>query len=710
MRPILNQKTRLAAGILFLVVAVSAITLVHINPTITTPTRSNQTRTASILKGLVKEIAVLQEMTAIKDYLTGVDLFFTHRGTNPFNTVTMLVLDTGYHILGRKDFPAASTIEGDLTRINLDRPLKLGKGSRFFLGFYSGDGTDAGTVSLLFNRADSLTGHPLWVAFVKNDDLLASARDRTYTMPGNLMVRTYETDTSEFMMAKYILYLLALLLAAVIAWYIPIRNFLARKNLLPEWFFAAVALPFAAIFAVITPPLQVPDEGSHFLKSYDVSEFHLFTAEKTSPVSLMKLDSAFMDLHFSAGKKVTAGEIRSHFKDRLVPGKRAVTFPPPYVVPYLPQAAGIFLGRMVNASPLTLMYLGRFFNLIVSIMLMFFAIRTIPQFKWLLLLLALMPKTIFLFGSLSYDSLTISLSFLAIAVFLHYAFGTKRDLGIRELLVMGALVLLLLLCKPPYFLIGLLFFFIPPKRFGKLYRYLMIGIGVAVVAVVLLKGLPMLSSAGSGKTETSVSADDQRVIRPEEQTKVILNDIPGYLKLIVNSSFVKNRDYLTESFVGLLGWIDVELPSAITWSYLLLILVCAVSIAGPDLPLGVWKRLLLLFILAAGFVVISTAMYVYATAPGRDQVYGIQGRYFIPLAPLFFMLFYNRYISPRLEVLFSPRRQEYIQAKAKAKPALLQEITGEETFSKWFGLFALVFSSVTLIYSVYITLIRYYNI
>jgi uncharacterized membrane protein len=104
-------------------------------------------------------------------------------------------------------------------------------------------------------------------------------------------------------------------------------------------------------------------------------------------------------------------------------------------------------------------------------------------------------------------------------------------------------------------------------------------------------------------------------------------------------------------------------------------------------------------------------MYVYATRPGRDRVFGVQGRYFIPMAPLLFMLFYNWYFNPMLNLLFSVRRKEYNKAKPKAKPVILKEILDrEQLFDKSLYLFLTFFCVFTLLFSIYITLIRYYNI
>ena len=77
-------------------------------------------------------------------------------------------------------------------------------------------------------------------------------------------------------------------------------------------------------------------------------------------------------------------------------------------VGYLPQAAGIGLGRLVGAPPLTCFYLARLANLLAAIALLFFAIRLAPFGKQLFVLLALLPMTMFELASVSCDALTIS--------------------------------------------------------------------------------------------------------------------------------------------------------------------------------------------------------------------------------------------------------------------------------------------------------------
>jgi len=186
--------------------------------------------------------------------------------------------------------------------------------------------------------------------------------------------------------------------------------------------------------------------------------------------------------------------------------------------------------------------------------------------------------------------------------------------------------------------------------------------------------------------------------------------IGGSVNLVTKSGFDYYRSYIVESFVGVLGWLDVELPDILTYTYLLLIVMAALVLSDEKIRIRWPEKTLFVFLLVVTFVVVETAMYLYATRVGRDRVFGVQGRYFIPMAPLFFMLFYNRYLNPALNLLFSPRRSEYKKAKGKVKQAVYQEIREkEQLFDKSFYLILTGFISFTLLYSIYIMLIRYYN-
>jgi hypothetical protein len=497
----MSQITRAIVGILFLLISVVTITLIRINPHSITPTRSTESRMAGIMEGILKGNLIIQDITVIKDYLSGVDLVFSQGGRNNTNEITFLLLDANFKELYKKSLSAVDIKDATLTSFQFEDPIFIGTGKMVHLLLFSNDGTQNNTVSPLYNQTDSIG--QLYVSQVTGNDLVGSIKNKVRKYNGSLMLRTYGTDSSQFWLLKIFLYFLCVVLSCLIIWFSQLRSTLARIRIMPEWVFIFIAVPASTVFAFITPPLQVPDEGSHFSRAYQISEFDFTRHNNTGPASMVRMDSVFGHLHFLAGEKTSMAEIKSQLGVKLEPSRRVAVSPPAYTLPYIPQALGIFAGRITDSSPLTLMYLGRIFNLLISILLLFFAIRIIPQFKWIFLLLALMPKTLFLFGSLSYDSLTISLSFLTIAVFFYYAYACERNIGWKDLAVMALMVMLLLFCKPPYFILGLLFFFIPGKKFGALYKYILIAIGVVTFVLIIYVGGPVAAGYFSGNNSTT---------------------------------------------------------------------------------------------------------------------------------------------------------------------------------------------------------------
>lgn len=715
----MNKKVPVIAGLIFLSISMLLIALIKINPPKENPTQATESKHATILQATAKGFILTQEVTITKDHLTGIDLVFTQAGRENRNQNTFLILDREFNILEQVDFPSASLKEGDYTHFGFDKPLYIGKGNIFQICLFSTDARENDAALPLMNPVDSVGKFS--AARLNPTDIIGSVKAPAALFKGSLMFKTYESNQTQNWTAKSMLFLISLLAGLTMIFWVKIQSRLQGIQIRPEYLYLPAALIFAGTFAVVTPPFSVPDEGTHFKLSYNISEFGMFDKSRTYPASIGKLDSSFIFLNFMAGNKTTVDFVKSKFSLKTEPEKRYPIIATEYTLPYLPQSIGIFFGRIFSDHLMYSFYLGRFFNLILSVLLIFFAIRIIPgPLKLLMLLLALMPKTVFLFGSLSYDAFTISLSFFSIALFLYYAYSHENQIGIKELLFMAAVALLLLLLKPPYFLIGLLFFLIPPRKFGKIYWYLLAGIGVVVLVALFWKIIPMtndyLARIEPLPVVTSVapvSADStsapSQLYQPDLQIKRIVSDVPAYLELIFKSGFSYYREYIVNSFVGVLGYIDVELPQGLTNAYLLLLFLIALTVAGKNVDVKIWHKALFVLIFLLAFIAIETAMYLYATRPGRDRVFGVQGRYFIPIAPLIFMMLYNQWIHPWLRLFFSPRRKEYQSAKPKSKPALLNDIVASDNhYEKYLTLIVFVFTLFALFYSVYLSHLRFY--
>ena len=86
------------------------------------------------------------------------------------------------------------------------------------------------------------------------------------------------------------------------------------KRIRPEWYYLSVAIPFGIVFMLLTPPVQVPDEDAHFLRSFQLSEGRIISVKignRTGdylPSGLTAFMDHFHGLRFHPEKKDQPGE------------------------------------------------------------------------------------------------------------------------------------------------------------------------------------------------------------------------------------------------------------------------------------------------------------------------------------------------------------------------------------------------------------------
>ncbi len=200
--------------------------------------------------------------------------------------------------------------------------------------------------------------------------------------------------------------------------------------------FLLLGLLSGLLLVLLTPPFQAPDEYSHFYRAYHISEGHL-TARLFDhrvgaelPKSLKKL-LMFNHLPFNTEARADAQLFRQALEIPLLKDDRTfVDFNNTALMsplPYLPEATVIAIGRLAHTRPILLVYAGRLANLLTWVLLVFLAIRAAPAGKWLIAVLALMPMSIFLAASLSYDACTIGLAYLTTAFLLRIMLAPRGE-------------------------------------------------------------------------------------------------------------------------------------------------------------------------------------------------------------------------------------------------------------------------------------------
>jgi uncharacterized membrane protein len=409
----------------------------------------------------------------------------------------------------------------------------------------------------------------------------------------------------------------------------------ASRSLHPEWYFLVLSLPFGLAFMALTPPGQVPDEHAHFLRSYQVSEGHLVSLKNGDhtgdyiPSSVGRFMSCYDALPFHRENKLRASQILDTASicidqsDRPLTGFSNTAIHPPLI--YAPQAMGILLARQFTPSVLVLFYTGRLFNLFAATALTFWAIRRAPVGKWMFTVLALTPMMLFMSSSLSSDALTNALSFLFLSQVLLCAFGPGESVSTSNIIALAVLGIAIGQSKQAYFLLAAAYLLIPSARMETLPRY---WFGFLVVAASTL-----LSIAGWGFVVRGIysSANPAIAIDPRQQFFLMCCEPRWFLSAMLDIAW--HSPVFLRQFVGVLGWLDTEIPD---WVFKAELIVMA-AILLDDIGVGarISTQQALTAVGVASLVILTVCVAIYLTWERvGSQTIGIQGRYFIPIGPL----------------------------------------------------------------------------
>ena len=204
-----------------------------------------------------------------------------------------------------------------------------------------------------------------------------------------------------------------------------------------------------ALFAFANPPLQTPDETDHYLRTYAISLGRFdFDYARTYPEDVARLVEAFpgawVNAHTSAGMGEdpdtgeetpynTAGyALKQYGKDGRIqsiadsfaaylgktgedpaPLHEPVSF---LVLPFAPGALGMAMARLLGFGALGCLYAGRLGNLLAYAALCRAALRSAQKYRPAFLAFMLLPLSLFMGASLSYDATLLGCYYLMLAL------------------------------------------------------------------------------------------------------------------------------------------------------------------------------------------------------------------------------------------------------------------------------------------------------
>ena len=419
------------------------------------------------------------------------------------------------------------------------------------------------------------------------------------------------------------------------------------------------------LYLLVLPPLSAPDEISHYMGAYQLSsrllgqpsnavtghvlirpqdiwledvedcwEYEESEDGYVQPVADTTEDSVFLgetlwkktyktikDQGILGQRYPLAAEAQDKIRQSLIlsPYPPVVTTP----VAYIPQALGISFARLFHMNTVMLAYLGRLCNLLFFVGMTFLAMKRLPFGKEVLFGVALLPMTLHLSASFSYDVMILGCMFYLTAVCLDLAYEKER-VGIKDVAVIGVLMAAAGPCKLIYGVLMGLCLLIPVRKFGGWKPW-----ATAALCVFAAWGLSMLLI--NGQTIVSYATETESVVPWAQEAgyslTLLLHRPLQALRMFYQTVLWQAEYYhmtMIGAYLGKAFGLNSRQPSPGEKQMM----------TAKD---QVWvAALCTLCTLAA-----MGSMLIAWTPLSSPVISGVQGRYFLPFLPVLLMAFKN---------------------------------------------------------------------
>jgi len=418
----------------------------------------------------------------------------------------------------------------------------------------------------------------------------------------------------------------------------------------PVRFFIFTAAIFGLAFILLTPPFEGADESEHFLRAYHISEGHLSAYTNNGRVGGILPDSLSQLINYTTTDPTVPYATHTKYPEGktkqallhmpLNPSKAHFTeFPPSSSyspIPYIPASIGILFARLLHLPAVVTMYAGRLGNLVCWIGLFAISIRLIPRKKWALAFMGLIPMALFQASIINTDVMAIGMLalFMSYILYLRSKAVVITKKHISALLAIGSAMTL---SKQIMFVFLPLTLLLPiNKKSSARFRWLAYG-SVILVPLILFAGWMHITSG----LDTSYAV--QTHPNAHAQVQLLAHHPRRFLSVLWNTYYFSTGDSIVNSFAGYFGWFDAPLPEiVVTLIYIAMAFILILQ------PRRYTKSILdkqATYFIGAIFVLywlaVNASLYIYYSPVGMGIIFGVQGRYFLPLSLLVIPLFYK---------------------------------------------------------------------
>lgn len=588
--------------------------------------------------------------------------------------LTLTDLDTG-EVLATSEGDMSNildTTEAYYTTLGLSQPVELTSfGERHYRVTLTAHYTGEGRLLIGYTPTANEAGLGLTVNGQPTEGMLAILG--VYAQIGGFLTKFY-----------WVIALLALVLIGA-GWWL----FTGQKCPLHRMVFCFV-LALGILFSMVLPPYSAPDEQFHINQSFTLASTiydpHLPIAQSQIHSTIRRPSD--QDVIVQDGE--TTVFTWQHIAKNLL-----TTSPDPFTAThdfdeyqvdssytmYWISALGVLAGFLLRLGFIPTLFLGRLTNLLFFAFLASWAVKRTPVAKAVFATVALLPMTLHLAASYSRDSNLLALCLLFAALVLDLAFGPTEKISWKQLILPALAGLLIVPSKIVYFPLALLVFLIPAARLGRFSKAIKGGFLVLCMVVFLSSAGGTLtlggfvngdtpvaagaasssaavqeaepaasvaaesesapapeSTASSGETAVADSAPQPASEEPVQDDSMcyslpyILSHPLDTVELLIRSVVEYGDHYVKTLVGGTLSYFDPGVQIAWTWvAALLILLVLAWLQPGFELPVWAKTVCLLIGLACCGLAVLGCVSW---TPTYYTTIYGLQGRYFLPVLSL----------------------------------------------------------------------------
>ena len=433
----------------------------------------------------------------------------------------------------------------------------------------------------------------------------------------------------------YILYLLLDIYIIIPIILIIIYILCCLKDLsnigLERLYIAFVAfLGIIIVFAI--PPFNVPDEASHFCKAYKQSllAFKNDNGFIEVPLDIINsIDKFASNVHEAENKLIARAYISDIFKncdynvmnDNFVDYKNVKNSSP---LPYISSSIVMFLGVKFSLSPLIILLISRFINLMITVLLCYLAIKIVPYFKKIFFIVCLFPGFLQQAAAVNMDYLTNSISILIIAFILYLAYGKIEKINKTQYIILGVLSLILSFCKFGYFPILLLLLLIPKNKFESKKQELVTKSGYIIVTFIV-----------SFCNNISISTDSNSYNNLYGIKYLFTNFFDSIIIFFRTLFFRIDQDILKGFYEGL-GYYTIYYRPLVKFILLIIYFLFIFMESECCKKINLKERIIFLIIPILVISLIYVIAFTQWTTRDQNVIWGIQPRYFLPvIIPLY---------------------------------------------------------------------------